>query len=280
MYRLLDLFQIDAILSVRFFSPLARWWLVGTEWHVSILVPQHLLWSIAAVKHCGGNIKYAYHAFYDDGGRPYVAAVLLFHVQRRVRCGQLEGSWESDGANGYNPQSRFAEHTKSCARVKIVPDQTVWYSGFQEGIKRYCTPLSGAMHGEAGDEYNNACPPELQPGFMSGYSLGKRVRDLRGQLDNINSDIGNRQQDTDQAYKDLKTAQDQERGPIKMRIDDNDFNIRRLRRDADDVSAQTVCCGAGSGGFPRQSAIYRPAKALGRLTSPSQCGGAGHISEV
>ncbi|MDO1582520.1 DUF2799 domain-containing protein [Rhizobium oryzicola] len=145
---------------------------------------------------------------------------------------------ESDGANGYNPQSRFAEHTKSCARVKIVPDQTVWYSGFQEGIKRYCTPQSGAIHGEAGDEYNNACPAELQSGFMSGYSLGKRVRDLRGQLDNINSDISNREQDTDQAYKDLKTAQDQERGPLKMRIDDNDFNIRRLRRDADDVSAQ------------------------------------------
>jgi hypothetical protein len=145
---------------------------------------------------------------------------------------------ESDGSSGYNPQNRFAEHVKSCARVKIAPDQTVWYAGFQEGLKRYCTPLSGASHGEAGDGYNNVCPPDREQGFMQGYSAGKRVHDLRAQLDSIRSDIDFRENDTRRGFDELKTAKDQDRGVIQRRIDDNDFAVRRLRRDADDVAYQ------------------------------------------
>ncbi|WP_312223505.1 DUF2799 domain-containing protein [Rhizobium rhizoryzae] len=143
---------------------------------------------------------------------------------------------DTDGAAGYNPQSRFADHVKSCERVKVVPDQTTWYQGFQEGIKRYCTPLSGAQRGEAGDGYNNVCPPDLEPGFMRGYTLGKRVHEVRERMNSIRSSISSREQDTDQRYRELKNAKDQDRRAIQMRIDDNDFEIRRLRREADDLS--------------------------------------------
>lgn len=142
---------------------------------------------------------------------------------------------ESDGAAGQNPQGRFAEHTKSCERVKIVPDQTLWYQGFQEGLKRYCTPLSGAQHGEAGDGYNNVCPPEQEVGFMRGYTLGKRVHELRERMSSLDSDMSSRKFRIDEAYARLKSAKEDERRNLQREIDDNDFEIRRLRRDADDL---------------------------------------------
>lgn len=142
---------------------------------------------------------------------------------------------DTDGAAGRDPQSRFAEHVKSCERVKIVPDQSTWYQGFQEGVKRYCTPLSGAQHGEAGDGYNNVCPPQTATGFMQGYALGKRVHDIRQRKDSVDSSISSRQSEIDQAYFALKSAKDDERRDLQRRIDDNDFEIRRLRRDSDDL---------------------------------------------
>ena len=41
---------------------------------------------------------------------------------------------ETDGAAGYDPQSRFAAHAKSCEKAGVVPDQTLWYQGFQVGV--------------------------------------------------------------------------------------------------------------------------------------------------
>ncbi len=34
---------------------------------------------------------------------------------------------ETDGAAGYDPQSRFAAHAKSCEKAGVVPDQSLWY---------------------------------------------------------------------------------------------------------------------------------------------------------
>src|SRR3546814_8917613 len=73
---------------------------------------------------------------------------------------------DTDGAAGYDPQRRFADHVKSCAKSGAAPDQTGWYEGYRSGITRYCTPLSGASNGEAGRGHHNVCSPELEPVFM------------------------------------------------------------------------------------------------------------------
>lgn len=143
---------------------------------------------------------------------------------------------DTDGAAGYNPQERFADHVKSCTSAKIVPDQTKWYEGYQAGIVRYCTPLSGAVHGEAGDGYHNACPPQTEPGFMRGYSLGKRVYDLRSRLDSLQSSISFKNSEIDRSYNDMKGANEDQRRQIRNQIDDMERESRRMRREADDVS--------------------------------------------
>ncbi|MFD1747025.1 DUF2799 domain-containing protein [Rhizobium helianthi] len=168
---------------------------------------------------------------------------------------------DTDGAAGRDPQSRFAEHVKSCERVKIVPDQTTWYQGFQEGVKRYCTPLSGAQHGEAGDTYNNVCPPQAATGFLQGYALGKRVYEVRQRKDSVDSSIRAREAEIDQAYFSLKTAKDDERRNLQRRIDDNDFEIRRLRRESDDLRYELADAEAELADFRMSPmAVARPAR--------------------
>lgn len=143
---------------------------------------------------------------------------------------------ETDGAAGHNPQGRFADHVKSCARIGIAPDQTIWHEGFQTGIRRYCTPLGGAGAGEAGKSYNNACPPELEGDFMRGYVVGKRVGDLRGRVGSLENGIRSKEYEIDRRYGEMKQEKDERRRrDIRNQIDDLDRDTRRMRREADDV---------------------------------------------
>lgn len=142
---------------------------------------------------------------------------------------------ETDGAAGYEPQERFANHVKSCAKIKITPDQTVWYEGFQAGVVRYCTPLNGLSRGEAGDGYHSVCPPQAEPGFLRGYGLGKRAYDLRSRLNSLQSSISYKESEIDRILDEMKTAAEADRRDMRERADREERELRRLRREADDV---------------------------------------------
>lgn len=142
---------------------------------------------------------------------------------------------DTDGAAGHEPQSRFADHVRSCSKSGAVPDQTRWYEGYQQGIRRFCTPLGGASTGEAGGAYHNNCPPELASDFMRGYSLGKRVHDLRSRINSLNSTVSSKEYEADKLHEDLKKAADADRRAIRDRIDDLERDRRRARREADDL---------------------------------------------
>ncbi|CAD7028020.1 hypothetical protein REJC140_02574 [Pseudorhizobium endolithicum] len=142
---------------------------------------------------------------------------------------------DTDGAAGYDPQSRFADHVRSCSKSGSVPDQTRWYEGYQAGIRRFCTPLNGASTGEAGRTYHNVCPAETAADFMRGYSLGKRVHDLRSRINSLNSSVSSSEYEIDRLYDEMKKAADKDRRGIRDRIDDLERDRRRARRKADDL---------------------------------------------
>ncbi len=142
---------------------------------------------------------------------------------------------DTDGAAGHDPQSRFADHVRSCAKSGATPDQTLWYEGYQTGIRRYCTPLGGASAGESGRTYHNVCPPELNSDFMRGYSLGKRVHDLRSRINSLNSSASSTEYEADKLHDDMKKAEGKDRRAIRDRIDDLERDRRRMRREADDL---------------------------------------------
>lgn len=96
---------------------------------------------------------------------------------------------EADGAAGYEPQGRIADHAKACARIEVIPDRTLWNQGYKAGLVSYCTPLNGLARGEAGDRYRNVCPPGSADGFLRGYGLGKRAYEIRSRIEDFQRDI-------------------------------------------------------------------------------------------
>lgn len=142
---------------------------------------------------------------------------------------------ETDGASGYDPQERFAGHTKSCERVRIVPDQTLWYQGYQAGLVRYCTPLNGLARGQAGDAYANVCPPASAAGFLRGYGIGSRQYQLQSRLSSLRGDMAFKESDIDQMARKLRDAKPEEKGDLRDRIDQREREVRRLREDLRDA---------------------------------------------
>jgi hypothetical protein len=145
---------------------------------------------------------------------------------------------ETDGAAGYDPQQRFAAHAKSCERVKIVPDQTLWYQGYQTGLARYCTPMSGLAAGQSGSAYANVCPPETAAGFLRGYGLGSRQHSLRSQLSSMQNDYSWKESSIDDLSKKLRDAKGGERSDLRRRIDDLEDDLHDIRRNQRDVQDQ------------------------------------------
>ncbi|MBB4063361.1 DUF2799 domain-containing protein [Gellertiella hungarica] len=144
---------------------------------------------------------------------------------------------ESDGAAGYDPQSRFADHTKSCARIKVVPDQSQWNEGYKVGVLRYCTPMNGLARGEAGDAYYNVCPPDRSAGFLKGYGIGQNAHKARNRVSELRNDISSKRSQMDERYALLKQTKDEaEYRRIRAEIDDLDRQMRWSRdylRDAE-----------------------------------------------
>ncbi|MCO6186738.1 DUF2799 domain-containing protein [Rhizobium sp. L1K21] len=143
---------------------------------------------------------------------------------------------ENDGSAGYDPQDRFAQHVKACARIGIAPDQTVWRQGYDRGLVNYCTPMSGLAAGQAGKSYANVCPPETSEGFLRGYTLGRasysKGRDIdsnQNRISFLRSDISRLQAaesaETDNGKK--LTYRDQ--------IHDKELQIRDLERRIDNL---------------------------------------------
>ncbi|OHV23455.1 DUF2799 domain-containing protein [Rhizobium sp. RMa-01] len=142
---------------------------------------------------------------------------------------------ESDGAAGYEPQQRFAAHAKSCERVKIVPDQTIWFQGYQSGLVRYCTPLSGLARGQAGSGYANVCPPETASGFLRGFNLGAKQHGLQERFNSMQNDYSTKEAEIDQLSDRLKDAKDGDRSELRRRIEDLEDDMHDIRRDQRDV---------------------------------------------
>ena len=95
------------------------------------------------------------------------------------------GDWQNiglaDGSQG-QPLSRLDEHREACGKIKISIDTDAYMRGRDEGLTRYCTPVSGFSVGRAGREPANVCPAELAGGFEAGYVLGAELNAARAAL--------------------------------------------------------------------------------------------------
>ncbi len=133
---------------------------------------------------------------------------------------------ENDGAAGQDPQGRFAQHVKACARVNVVPDQTLWNQGYKTGLVRYCTPRSGLQAGRSGKAYHNVCPVETQDGFLRGYNLGHAAYSKQSSINSLTNRINSLEYQIEQAKGGSK-----KKGSKKWSKDE----VKRMRRQVHDL---------------------------------------------
>lgn len=137
---------------------------------------------------------------------------------------------EQDGAQGHDPQTRFGKHVQACEKAGVLPDQTLWNAGFQTGIRRFCTPLSGLAHGQRAGSYNNICPADQATGFDEGYRIGLKEHNKRREIDSINREIRSSRFAIDQKRKEISDKKiDQAEGERIIR--EKEFGINGYNRD-------------------------------------------------
>lgn len=137
---------------------------------------------------------------------------------------------EQDGAAGRDPQKRFGDHAKSCERAGVNANQTLWNQGYQIGLIRFCTPISGLAHGQKGGVYANNCPIDLAANFRAGYDLGlkhfsktREISKLRNRINSVEFSIRDKEKKISEGKVDQRDAE--------YRIRDDRRAINDLNRD-------------------------------------------------
>lgn len=110
-----------------------------------------------------------------------IAALLLLsgcETVSREQCvaGDWSGLGRADGAQGH-PGSRIEDIAKDCGRHGISPDVAAYMSGWNEGVRLYCTPMNGFDTGRQGKALSSVCrpgfPPTLPKPTPSGEGSGR-----------------------------------------------------------------------------------------------------------
>jgi hypothetical protein len=96
----------------------------------------------------------------------------------------------ADGASGKSVNTINA-HAEACTEYGIIPDREAWRSGWDLGIRQYCTPSNGVERGRSGRFNSNSCPVDLSGSFNEGYRLGKSVYDAKQAQASLKREIDN-----------------------------------------------------------------------------------------
>jgi ribosome modulation factor len=89
----------------------------------------------------------------------------------------INANWRSlgysDGARGVH-YSYLDKRREACGEYAVVPDNDAYMSGWNEGIRGFCTSDRGYRYGVAGKAYNHICPADVEADFLTGWRQGIR----------------------------------------------------------------------------------------------------------
>ncbi len=118
---------------------------------------------------------------------------------------------QSDGAAG-RPSNYVELHREACAKHGVPVNDQQWFTGWQVGIRLYCTPQNGLLVGRDGKSYQNSCPADMNLEFLNAYQVGKRVFDARKELTDARSEL-------DRALSDLEDADAEDRQRLTIKAE-------------------------------------------------------------
>jgi len=173
----------------------------------------------------------------------FLLLLVLVVVQACVSLSKEEcakGDWlsvgEKDGARGLHPEEQFKFHVFSCKRAKVMPDYTSWYKGFQQGLLRYCTPLSGLHYGQLSKRYYNLCPADTERDFLRGYNLGRKQSGYEYDISTSKLKIENLKSEIWKLEDALSTAKPEDERELNWQIIDKGNEVQSETRDIEENS--------------------------------------------
>lgn len=153
---------------------------------------------------------------------------LIFFLIFGSGCAKLskqecfEGNWYGigykDGIKGHE-YDRLLSHEKACVEYRILPDETAYRQGWDDGLSVYCTEQNGYEMGSDVDKYKGTCPQGSERMFLLGY--------LRG-LDSAEEDL---RQETSLKSRELAAKALQLRGLKDKEYDRQVKKIDRIERE-------------------------------------------------
>lgn len=133
----------------------------------------------------------------------------------------LTANWQqlgqSDGMAG-RPSNYVSLHHEACSKHGVPVNDEQWQSGWQVGIRLYCTPQNGLQVGRAGQNYANSCPADLAPEFLTAYQVGKRVADARKEIEQLKSELEQAKRHMEKGDANEKVERAREVEQIRTRI--------------------------------------------------------------
>lgn len=144
-----------------------------------------------------------------------------------------------DGAHG-RAINYIGNHREACAEYGISPRADHYQDGWNEGIRRYCTPRNGYQAGMSGRSYGAQCPADLAREFSAAYQYGKRIYLLNRDISAIDHDMRAQQTELEQVQQELARIEKQLMG-VSTRDREQDrmhVRLRQLYRQEADLQAQ------------------------------------------
>jgi len=127
------------------------------------------------------------------------------------------GRWDAD--RGYS-DNRLGEHRKACEDYRVSVDAAAYEKGYQAGLQVFCTPARGYEYGRNGQNYQNTCPPALEPAFLNQYRWGYELYSIEAEKAKKKTELSNIESQISSVKNELR----------KDKFEDKDKNEDERRR--------------------------------------------------
>ena len=141
-----------------------------------------------------------------------------------------------DGQSGQT-SIYVAKHVKACAKHGIPVDEQSWRTGWDSGIRVYCTPENGLNVGSQGGHYADSCPADQALLFRGAYDVGRAYHNATRERDRIYNEISTLKSDAsrekDLAKKNAIQSEifilQNELFAAERQVEDAQYDVQRYR---------------------------------------------------
>lgn len=123
-------------------------------------------------------------------------------TENQCRAGDWQTIGYRDGAAGVD-SARLLKHQEACGEYAIVPDRNLYLTGWQQGVRNYCTADNGFQQGLHGRALNRVCRADLRAAYASAHADGRQLYVARRDVNRLQQTVHNQQNRLEQIKQEI-----------------------------------------------------------------------------